>query len=517
MRRITLAVLTLSAVIAAARPVPRPGVRSPYCIGPYANDLVALAKEARAQEEKTRYTFCVRSVATYQCAYYAGDGSLASRREVKSAHGTAFAFRREGPWTYFLTNEHVIEWPFVTGKETPVEGISNGCKRIAQKVYIVDDENDVYSRDDQTLERVIIDPELDVAVLKAQVKVDVIPFSLGQSAALRVGNAVRVRGFPLGAFQAVHGGKVISAREADHDGKWDHVDFVIDAQLSTGNSGSPVLAVSCKTGKLELVGIYHAGYIHGPGLNVVVGIDEFRDLMTTLKARPRRKLAVGLSAADRKAIESAVRNGRLTPLFPYGGHVVGLRVTGDGRFLYDVYPKRFPLVDWRLVVIEDLTASGFGRIGRVWFGSEQGLAERGFSELEPAEQSLIANLVEALRRHIHHVQQFRAQEPAARKSRAGLERLQQIEKEIGRGQGARAAQARALADLAGNYAPAVGKGLPLSVTVSPAPAAKPVTARPPGRDGKPAPTPAAPPATKKPPPAKKPAGAAPASRPAQPR
>lgn len=490
MRLVAAACVMLVTLIALARPVPRT-VRSPYCIGPYANDLVALSAAARTEEEKTRYTFCVRSVATYQCAYYAPDGSLASRREVKSAHGTAFAFRREGSWTYFLTNEHVIEWPFVSGKDTPVEGISNGCKRIGQKVYIVDDENDVYSRDDQTLERVVADVELDVAVLKAQVKVDLIPFSLGQSAALRVGNAVRVRGFPLGAFQAVHGGKVISAREPDRDGKWDHIDFVIDAQLSTGNSGSPVLGVSCKTGRFELLGIYHAGYVHGPGLNVVVGIDEFRDLMTTLKPRPRRKPAVLLAAADRKAVESELRSGRLMPLFPYGGHVVGLRVTKDGRLLYDFYPKRFPLVDWRLAVIEDLPASGYGRIGRIWFGNDQGLAERGFSELKAAEQTTIANLVEAVRYHVRNIQQYRLQEPAAKRSRAGLERLQLIEREIGRTQNGRAVQMRAIVDLASSHAPSAGKGLPLSITVSPS-SPKPAAPGPAG------PKPAPPPAGKKP-------------------
>ena len=35
----------------------------------------------------------------------------------------------------------------------------------------------------------------------------------------------------------------------------DHVDFVVDALLSEGNSGSPVLAVSCKSRLMELVGV----------------------------------------------------------------------------------------------------------------------------------------------------------------------------------------------------------------------------------------------------------------------
>lgn len=69
--------------------------------------------------------------------------------------------------------------------------------------------------------------------------------------------------------------------------------------LSGGNSGSPVLAVSCRSGEFELVGVYHAGYRRGAALNVVVGIDAIRELMTTLRPRkkvPERRL---LTAADR--------------------------------------------------------------------------------------------------------------------------------------------------------------------------------------------------------------------------
>ena len=49
-------------------------------------------------------------------------------------------------------------------------------------------------------------------------------------------------------------------RDRDQEQGWDHVDFVVDALLSEGNSGSPVLAASCKSRELELVGVYHAGY-----------------------------------------------------------------------------------------------------------------------------------------------------------------------------------------------------------------------------------------------------------------
>jgi serine protease Do len=467
----------------AGRPLPirSSAGRSPYCQGAYANDPLALAPEARRVEERTRYTFCVRSIAVYQCAYYGPDGSLMSRRLTKTAHGTAFAFRRDATQTYFLTNEHVTEWPFVTAKGGEVEGVPLGCKRTSQTVSIVDDENDSYGKDDIGLQRVVVDAELDTAILKAPVKVAVTPFGLGQSAGLKVGDAVQVRGFPLAAFQAVNAGKVISARERDQEGKWDHWDFVVDAQLSSGNSGSPVLAISCKTHRFELVGIYHAGYRLGQSLNVVIGIDELRDLMTTFRPSARRSAPVaGLTPGDRSALLTQVRQGKTTPLIPFGGSVVGIRLAGT-RLLYDFYPRRFPLVDWRVAVFEDLPSQGFGRVGRTWFGNERGLHEKAFSELKPGEQNTVAQLVDAVRLQAQHVLQFRELEPLAKRTRSHYERLRHVEREVGRGQAARVAAMRALLDMVGLYAPGPNaQGLPISVTTalpaspSPAPAVVPV-------------------------------------------
>ena len=138
-------------------------------------------------------------------------------------------------------------------------------------------------RDDVPATVVVTDPQLDVAILRAHAPLQVMPWKIGRSADLRERNVVEVRGFPLGAFRATNIGKVISAHDHDDYGDWDHDDFVIDALLSSGNSGSPVLAVSRATGEYELVGVFHAGYSQGSALNVVIGIDQVRDLMTTLK------------------------------------------------------------------------------------------------------------------------------------------------------------------------------------------------------------------------------------------
>jgi hypothetical protein len=448
-----------------AKPLPAPAPAppkvdartSPYCQGHYASDLVVLDRAARVVEEKTRYSFCLRSTATYQCLYYGPDGALQGRKLTMTAHGTAFAFRRDGGTTFFLSNEHVTEWPFVTTASgaSSVEGVPAGCKRVSDALTLVESEADTYTKDDIRLERVVVDHELDAAVLKApsQGKVSLIPFTFGQSAALKVGDAVRVRGFPLGAFQAVQGGKVISPREPDRERGWDHYDFVTDAQLSQGSSGSPVLAVNCVTRSFELVGVFHAAYKHGQSLNVVVGIDELRDLITTLKPRKRRRLVEPvLSVADRQQLVGKLRRGAVTPVFSFGSVVVGIRLA-DTRLLYDVYSKKYPLVDWRAAVIEDLPAQSFGRIGRIWFGNELGLLERAFSDLKPAEQNTLAHVVDGIRLHFKRVQLYRQLEPLARRSRADHERLRALEREMNRHAAVRTNHIRALLEVADAYDP----------------------------------------------------------------
>ena len=90
-----------------------------------------------------------------------------------------------------------------------VENIPAGCRRISEEIRIVDDEADVYDRDDIPLAPVASDPELDVSVLRAASALPVLPWRIGHSAGLRERNVVEVRGFPLGALRA---NNVISKR-----------------------------------------------------------------------------------------------------------------------------------------------------------------------------------------------------------------------------------------------------------------------------------------------------------------
>src|SRR5437763_1654276 len=159
-------------------------------------------------------------------------------------------------------------------------------------------------------------PMLDAAILKANQRLTVLPYKVGKSAALRQGNAVIVRGFPLGVMQAVSSGKVVNPYDRDQEQGWDHVDFVIDALLSEGNSGSPVLAASCKSRELELVGVYHAGYKGHGALNVVVGIDQLIDFMHKKRRMPRAISPEGSPGSPGVAERGRIKDGLAAGTLP---------------------------------------------------------------------------------------------------------------------------------------------------------------------------------------------------------
>jgi serine protease Do len=399
MKRVALAGLSLACVqawllsprgAAVARATPRataPAASSagaappagPLCAGAYADDFAALAAPARDfdRHPEATFSYCTRSSAVYECLSYGPDATVRHERRKVVAHGTAFAYRRQAADTLLLTNDHVASWPVVTDAQHLVEGVPAGCKRTSESLALVDNEHDDYARDDIPVTRLVTDPQLDVAVLKAHSDLHVMPWKIGRSAAIHERNAVEVRGFPLGAFRATSLGKVISEHDHDDYGDWDHDDFVVDALLSAGNSGSPVLAVSCATGEYELVGIFHAGYTQGSALNVVIGIDQVRDFMTTLKRTTHEHVAEApaLDGALRARIDQAVAREQEI-FFPFGGNVALVRRGGGGALLFAIFGRDFPLVAEPMTIVEDLasaSSSSFGELGRVWFGSARGL------------------------------------------------------------------------------------------------------------------------------------------------
>jgi len=219
-----------------------------------------------------------------------------------------------------------------------------------------------------------------------------------------------VRGFPLGVMQAVSSGKVVNPYDRDQEQGWDHVDFVIDALLSEGNSGSPVLAASCKTRELELVGVYHAGYKGHGALNVVVGIDQLAEFMKKKRRIPRAIATEGSPGApgltERGRIKDALAAGTL-PLFDVGGLVIRVEMN-DGALLYHVYSRQFPLDDRRVVVVEDLPKTGaFGELGRLWVLGATGWREWPPSALGADERDLVQRIGDTIRLQVLHTLDYR--------------------------------------------------------------------------------------------------------------
>ena len=267
---------------------------------------------------------------------------------------------------------------------------------------------------------------------------------------------VDVRGFPLGVFSATNVGKVVSEHDHDSFKDWNHDDFVIDALLSQGNSGSPVLAVSCKTGEFELVGVFHAGYTRGTALNVVVGIDQLTSLMTTLKRDPPRADGLaGLDSGRRTQLLTAVRTA-LDPYFPFGNLVGGVRAREDGVLLYELLSSDFPTRMVPVVVIEDLpsaTAAGFGALGRIWFGNRRGLKAYDHAALEPDVQALLPRLIDAFRKQSMSAFALRAYDRNPLPTRSEFDAAAQLQRELGQRAQKLQDLAQATADLSSRLGP----------------------------------------------------------------
>jgi hypothetical protein len=269
---------------------------------------------------------------------------------------------------------------------------------------------------------------------------------------------VNVRGFPLGVLRTNNVGKVISAYDHDDDADWDHDDFVIDALLSSGGSGSPVLAISCRTGEFELVGIYHAGYTRGTALNVVVSIDQVRDLLRTLKRSPRPPGEPTLDPTARVLVMAAAGE---PVFFPFGALTASVVVRDDATLLYQVYARDFPVHPAPLLVIEDRPTVGgdFGTAGDVYGGSHRGLKRHGWAELSAEEHSLLGRVLDALRRASIAAVGLRTAELEPTSSRERARRLQKLEKDLRRVASQGASEAQNALELAPQLAPNRGEAV----------------------------------------------------------
>jgi serine protease Do len=333
---VSLAPLLLGGSVAAAERDP-----ARLCSGRYADTLAAMSAAARTREARPAadYAYCLRATAVYEHLSYGRGGKLRRQYHTKVRHGTGFAYRQRGGEWLVATNHHVVAFPEVTADGAELDGVPSGSRRIREEVRIVTSESEPEGPDQPRLAPVVHDEALDATVLASRKPLQLLPYRLGRSEDLRVGNAVLVRGFPLGAFPAANGGRVIAVGQRDVERGWDHEDFAIDALLNLGSSGSPVLAVSCETGEPELVGIYHAGYRGAQGLNVVVAVDGLRTLLEGLAA-PVRPAPVRVSGADRGEALGVLAKGPI--VMPFGGRAV--RVEREGEAVrFSILDAAFPL------------------------------------------------------------------------------------------------------------------------------------------------------------------------------
>ena len=368
----------------------------------YSDSFIPLREDVRMFERDpaNRYTYCVRNVATYECLSYGSEGAVEHKTHRSTAYGTAFAYQHDGDETRLLTNEHVVSWPAVTDSSHGVEGVPSGCKLASQKLHIVDNEDDEYDEDDIPLQRVVDDRALDAAVVQAKGKLRLLPYRMGRSSALSTGDVVIVRGFPLGVFAAYNTGKIINTLDEDRYKHWDHADFIVDAQLSNGNSGSPVLALNRRTGEYELMGVFDASYTRASSLNAVVAIEQLRELMFQLKsgAKPGGTIdSETLSdAALRRQLQHAQTDRSGVPFVRLGSLLVQIQSIGE-TLLFQVFSKDFPVDDRRIVVLQDVVSTeGKGTLQTVWFGGDRGYREFAVANLDSGSSAMIRRVLQRL-------------------------------------------------------------------------------------------------------------------------
>ncbi|MFL5424266.1 MAG: trypsin-like peptidase domain-containing protein [Myxococcales bacterium] len=337
---------------------------APICDGDYADSVPAARASEILDGVKDQFVFAIRNISTYERVYYGRDGKL-RRNYIRSVvHGTGFAYQVKDGETLIVTNEHVANRPEVTDEEHGVEGVPPGSKKVRETLKIVRDEEDDYEPGHVALTRVLTDSASDISIVKARKVLPVMPFRIGRSSALRPGNLVQVRGFPLGAFAAVNVGKVVNPYTEDTERGWSHSDFVVDALLSSGNSGSPVFAVSCRTSEPELVGVFHAGYTDAAALNVVVSIDQLREELETLKV-PKREggLRAEVTALDRdRVVKELFSDQSHTITFPFGGRTAIVRLADPTTLRFSILDDDFPLVVNEAVTLVDRGHNGFGTL-----------------------------------------------------------------------------------------------------------------------------------------------------------
>jgi len=179
-----------------------------------------------------------------------GDNFTTPRPDIESAIGTGFIISKEG---HIITNQHVID-----GAETIQVNLSDGSKLEAEVVGQ--------------------DYEMDLAILKINTDIDLIPLKIGDSDDLRVGEWVIAIGNPYGLDHTVTAGVVSAKGRPMQIENRIYKDLIqTDAAINPGNSGGPLLNTSG-----EVVGINTAVNAKAQGIGFAISINTASDVLDDL-------------------------------------------------------------------------------------------------------------------------------------------------------------------------------------------------------------------------------------------
>jgi len=196
--------------------------------------------------------------------YFFDSAPFRRRQHKYTSLGSGFVIHPEG---YVVTNAHVV------------------LRAVSQKVIFAD-------KSEYEAERIAVDEEHDLAVLKIKAPRQFPAIQLGRSDDLMIGETAIAIGNPLGYENTVTTG-IISALDRTLDVKKDVAYkglIQTDASINPGNSGGPLLNVLG-----ELIGINTAIRSDAQNIGFAIPVDSLRKLLPEmLSLEQHRRWSVGL-------------------------------------------------------------------------------------------------------------------------------------------------------------------------------------------------------------------------------
>lgn len=183
--------------------------------------------------------------------------------------GSCFYYKERG---LFVTNYHVVE-----GYDT---------------VAIHDQKRKPY-----VAHVVLVNPELDIALLSAEGDFDHLPaLSLANDEELAIGNKVTVAGFPYGMPFTVTEGTVSSPKQLMQGRNY----IQTDAAVNPGNSGGPIF-----NGRQELVGVTVSKFTNADNMGFGIRVADLRALLESIGELDLNTFAVQCNSCDALAVDGA--------------------------------------------------------------------------------------------------------------------------------------------------------------------------------------------------------------------